>query len=197
MKTILFTVVWVVIAYSFVHADVVVPSERVTNHVTIRAQATSQSPEVGQLGLGQQLPFVQSVSRWYEVQLANTQTGFVPKSWTRRVDVTPPGALPARQPDELRIHFLNTGAGTCTVVECPGAGAPPMVIDCGSKGLGPNDLDEAAGSAEIQRILGLHPSTRPNLVVSHSDSDHLNYLEDALTGTQLDHIWLGVANQIQ
>lgn len=196
MRSLLVALFMVIFFPHFALGDVVVPSERVTNHVTIRAQASSLSQKIGQLRVGDAFTFVQSVPRWHEIQLPNsTQTGFVPKSWTRRVEVaipeTDPMALPSRQQDELRIHYLPMGAGTCTVVECPGANAPPMIIDCGSKGKGSKGLKKEAATKEIQRILALHPGTRPNLVLSHSDKDHVNYLATALENVSLGHVWQG------
>ena len=43
--------------------------------------------------------------------------------WTK---VTP--ALAPKAEDELRIHHLNFGTGSCGVVQCPGANAPPMIV---------------------------------------------------------------------
>ena len=44
-------------------ADRVTPSDRVTNHVTIRAAATSNSADLGSLSPGETLPFVGNVPR--------------------------------------------------------------------------------------------------------------------------------------
>ncbi len=108
---------------------------------------------------------------------------------------TPPGALPARQVSELRNHYLPVGAGTCTVVECPGANAPPMIIDCGSFGAstrGPTDMDEATAATAVKGILGNH-SVQPNLVLSHGDKDHYGYLDSILDTVQVAHVWQGGA----
>src|SRR5918994_2953547 len=93
--------------------ETVVPSDRVTTFVHIRSAPSASSDERGRLEIGESLPLVQSVPRWYEVRLPDGSTGFVSKAWTT---VTHP--LTARAEDELRIHFLNIGTGTCTVVEC-------------------------------------------------------------------------------
>lgn len=97
----------------------VVPSERVTTFVHLRAEPRADSAERGRLQIGQSLPLVGSAPRWYEVQLPDSTTGFISKAWTRVTH-----GLRTRQQDELRIHVLNIGTGTCTVVECPGANAP-------------------------------------------------------------------------
>ena len=125
MRVALFSVLAGLLALP-VFAERVVPSDRVTSGVTIRAEATTNSARLGTLRVGEELPFVRNVPRWREVRLSRTQTGFVSKSWTwvePDAVLTPAaaGALPARDVDELRIHFLPIGAGTCTVIECPGA----------------------------------------------------------------------------
>ena len=79
--------------------DLVTPSDRVNTHVNIRSAAADNASEIGHLEIGEALPLIGSVPRWYEVQLSGGQTGFVSKSWT-----TISRALVARQQDELRIH---------------------------------------------------------------------------------------------
>src|SRR5688500_10545955 len=106
--------------------DAVTPSDRVRTHVNVRATAAEDGAVVGQLNIGQALTLVASVPRWHQVQLAGGQTGFASKSWT-----TISRALLPREANELRIHFLNTGEGSCAVVECPGSNARPMIVDCG------------------------------------------------------------------
>jgi hypothetical protein len=77
----------------------VVPSERVTTFVHIRAEPSGTSAERGRLEIGQSLPVVRSVPRWYEDQLPDSSTGFVSKAWTRVTH-----GLATRAEDELRIH---------------------------------------------------------------------------------------------
>jgi len=62
--------------------DLVTPSDRVSSHVNIRAEADEDAPEIGQLEIGQALPLVGSAPRFYQVQLPAGQTGFVSKSFT-------------------------------------------------------------------------------------------------------------------
>jgi competence protein ComEC len=174
-------------------ADVVVPSERVTNSVTIRAGESSNTDPIGSFSPGERLPWVQDRGRWRQVRMNANQTGWVSKSWTRRLpDTQPPdGTLPPREQDELRIHYLPVGAGTCTVVECPGPNASPMIIDCGAiGGRGPDDLDGDATVAAVNAILSNHSSS-PNLVLSHADEDHYAYVDELLDQVQMSHIWLG------
>ncbi len=98
--------------------------------------------------------------------------------------------LAPRSEDELRIHYMNVGAGTCTVVECPGANAPPMIIDCGSIGRSSDDLTKDEAGDYIAEVLDLH-ATQPNVVISHPHKDHYAWIADVLNDVQTQNIWLG------
>ena len=90
--------------------------------------------------------------------------------------------------DELRIQFLNIGTDTCTVVECPGTSAPPMIVDCGSLGSTDNGLTENEAATYVQNVLS--PTTvRPNVVISHADRGPLPIHRRA--GDDADNIWQG------
>ena len=97
--------------------------------------------------------------------------------------------VPPRLKNELRIHFLNVGAGTCTVVECPDD-APPLIVDCGSKSQEKTDLSEEAAAEYVRALLTRNPQS-PNIVLSHADVDHYNYIPGMLAGIRPQHIWLG------
>ncbi len=175
-------------------ADTVVPSERVKNSVSIRSEPTSKSDFLGKLQLGESLTWVGSQGRWRQVQFDSDTTGWVSKSWTIRLKETAQTdpALTARKLDELRIHYLSIGSGSCTVVECPGENASPMIIDCGSLSgtRGANALDEVQAASAINEILSNH-SARPNLALSHADVDHYNYVGSILDHLKFKNIWLG------
>ena len=98
--------------------------------------------------------------------------------------------LAPRAQDELRIHYMNVGAGTCTVVECPGLDAPPMIIDCGSIGASSQDMTKDQAGKYIAKVLEPH-SARPNLVISHPHKDHYAWIADVLKNVQTQNIWLG------
>lgn len=171
-------------------AERVTPTDRVRNSVTIREGPSSQSAEVGRLRPGDSLEFVRNVPRYRELIRTNGEHGFVSKSFTRVIRDAAAGLAP-RQDDELRVHFLNIGAGTCTVVECPGANDPrPLVIDCGSLGGTSNDMSESEATAYIREILEASGAP-PNLVLSHADRDHYGWIATVLEDVQMGHIWQG------
>src|SRR5881296_1682040 len=96
--------------------------------------------------------------------------------------------LPQRQPNQLRIHFLNVGAGSCAIVECPGA--PPMIVDCGSSGGSNDDLTAEDAADYIGKLLRQNQS-RPNVVLSHPDRDHYSYIASSLGKIPVGNIWEG------
>src|SRR5688572_23508193 len=62
--------------------DLVTPSDRVTSFVNIRATPAEDGVDLGDLNIGEALPLLGDVPRWYQVQLPGGGTGFVSKSWT-------------------------------------------------------------------------------------------------------------------
>ncbi len=173
-----FLLVVLLLVPSVAIGDVVVPSDRVTSRVVVREDTSAASDNIGSLRPGEQLEYLGSVPRWHQVRLPDGRPGFVSKSWTRVVR------------DELRIHFLNVGAGTCTVVECPGQNSPPIIIDCGSRGVTATDLDRDEARAYVQGILNQHTAA-PNVVLSHGDRDHYGWIPHVLQGVQVQNIWQG------
>ena len=65
-----------------VHADVVVPAEKVENSVNIRLEPDAASDVVGKLKKGESLPHVSSDSGWHEVQLEGDATGYISADWS-------------------------------------------------------------------------------------------------------------------
>jgi competence protein ComEC len=165
--------------------DRVVPSDRVTSFVFIRTEPDSASAERGRLHVGESIPLIGSIPRWYEVQLPDGTTGFMSKAWTRVAH-----ALTTRQEDELRIHFLNIGAGNCAIVECPGPNAPTIIADCGTLEGASTDMTPADVLTYVQNLLST-TSVRPQIVISHAHRDHYSFIPTVLASTQADQIWQG------
>lgn len=94
--------------------------------------------------------------------------------------------------NEIEIHMLPVGGGMCQVVNCPGNNNPaPLLIDCGASAgsLGANDLSKADAVARTQALLGGRVTT---VVLSHSDSDHNNYIPDVFPNVnQVGTLWVG------
>ncbi len=93
--------------------------------------------------------------------------------------------------DELVIHVLNIGAGSCQIVQCPHSHRV-IVMDCGSSDASDDDL---AGERIVNyaRNNGLfsHPETEILVAISHPDHDHTNKIPLLLEGHAVQSIWLG------
>ncbi|MFO1344703.1 MAG: SH3 domain-containing protein [Rhodocyclaceae bacterium] len=173
-------------------AELVTPSERVRQDVDVRTMPSVQGNSIARLRPGETATLLERVPYWYKVRLTDGREGFVSKSWSTVLPDAPgPAALAAKQTDELRIHFFNTGAGTCTMVECPGNGTRPIVVDCGSfpGSRDQNALSDADVKARFQEILSRYPA--PDVVLSHGDLDHFNLIPVVLEGVTVNEIWQG------
>ena len=175
------------LSVSIADADLVVPSERVVQFVDVRIEPQTGAASITQLRVGQSATLIESVPFWYQVELPSGQKGFVSKAWTRVVQVLAPKA-----PEDLRVHFLNVGPGTCTVVECPGTEKSVMIIDCGSHWQFKTKTGQTAEQMK-EKIIPMvsNPATRPTLILSHGDFDHYTYLPTVFDEIQMGHIWQG------
>lgn len=77
-------------------AEVVTPSDRVTTRLNVRDGPSTTTGIVGKLQPGEEALFLESVPRWYKIQLEDGQEGFVSKSWSVKLD---------SQPDEQYIRL--------------------------------------------------------------------------------------------
>lgn len=93
----------------------------------------------------------------------------------------------AARPDLLRVHFLNIGAGSCHVIECPGS-RDVIVYDCGQMSPTANDMTPQQVSNYVRTVVG---TDQPVVVLSHADADHVNLIPQVMTGLTPQSIWLG------
>ena len=79
--------------------------------------------------------------------------------------------------DQLHIYALPVGQGDCTVIQCPRAANDPVkgtvsIIDAGSSkmiGINRDDIVDFLARTELQFV-----------VITHSDKDHINYMDTIL-----------------
>jgi len=64
-------------------ADVVVPVETVKQFVNIRAESDAESDIIGRLYQGDNMPLVQSVEGWHEIEIEADFNGFISADWTK------------------------------------------------------------------------------------------------------------------
>ena len=168
----------------------VVPNHLIYSKLRVREHWSTQNPTVGWIEIDEHATLLESIPRWRKVRLDNGRVGFVSKSYSKVINTKP---LQPRQLNELRIHHLPIGAGTCTLIECPGANTSPIMMDCGSFGSqyrSETDMTLTEATDYVERILSSYPQP-PILVISHADKDHYGWTDDVLGTRDLKQIWLG------
>jgi len=170
------------------NADMVMPSDRVQEGISIRGGPSSQSQYLGQLNVGEQLEYRSSVPYWYEVRLANGQPAFVSKAWS----IIVPDAAPPAATATYSIDAIDVGTGLAILVQ----GSDFTVLYDG----GSND-DLARGSNN--RLLAYLAAAYPNLthidhlILSHPHRDHVELLPDVISHYDIGDIWdSGAVNDI-
>ena len=144
------------------YADVVMPNDRVTNAVNIRA--TPSGDTVGKLRPGEHLEYLDSVPRWHKVRLPNDSEGFVSKAWT----VVAPNPVDVSLASPFAIHFVDVGTGDATIIDM---GDKEIIIDGG---------DSIRVLSEYIKRTGIIDGAIELVVVTHGDTDHWNGLRRAL-----------------
>ena len=174
------------LSWSQAQADSVIMADHARYPVNVRENPSRSSTRIDRLRRGDEAELIRNLNRWREVRLEDGRTGFVSRRWTSVVR-----NLPERKTDEMRIHFLSVGAGTCTVVECPGSNANPLVYDCGSNdGRGGLALSETETKRKIASILDQH-AAKPDIIASHGDRDHYSLMARVLDDIQARSVWMG------
>ena len=144
--------------------------------------------EVGRLTGRETLPWSRSIPWYYEVKRSDTAVGYIRKGYAKRLESTSPSS------DDMRVHFLHTGAGSCALVECPSS-QEVMMIDCGSWA---GDVDtnfhrtESEMEFRVKELLGANATGRPmNVVLSHGDFDHYSHMNTVLCDFTVSNLFLG------
>jgi competence protein ComEC len=90
-------------------------------------------------------------------------------------------------PDNLRVHFIPVGAGSCQIIECPGSD-DVIVNDCGQLGKSPNSWDLDDIQSYVASVVG---SDQPAVVVSHADFDHYAYIPSLIDPSSTEVVLFG------
>lgn len=108
-------------------------------------------------------------------------------------DVNAHPVITDKKINELRIHHLPVGHGTCTLVECPGKNAANMLIDCGSEKASRTTRDFEAREVKqyIEDNLPGFFDTPLDVMISHAHPDHFNYIGIVLDKVIANVVWLG------
>jgi competence protein ComEC len=166
-------------AASAAAAPTVHPSERVVNWVNVRQNPGIESPIIGRLRPGESAELIDTVPGWYQVRLANGQTGFVSRGWVQAVEQAAAPAGPT-----YHLYLIDVGTGLSVLVDGPGFA---ILYDAGS-----ND-DTALGPRN--RVLAYIRHVRPDLtrldhvILSHPHQDHVALFPDVLTTYEIGNAW--------
>lgn len=157
-----------------VTADTVIPSDRISTSLKVRADSSASSETVGRLYKGDSAQYLDSVPHWYHVRLSNGVEGYVHKSWSERL---------SSSQGSLQIHFIDVGQGDATLVQCPNGES--ILVDSGSSSGG--NVDQVRDY--IMEVLDQHERRINTLVITHPDSDHYNYIPDVTNGVHIDRLF--------
>lgn len=112
-----------------------------------------------------------------------------PLDRTEQFDWTATGWLEPKLDEEMRVHFLPIGAGSCQIVECPGPGAIPMIVDCGK---GHRETRAPMAVEDVQAyVSSVLVGREAKVVVSHADFDHYRYIPSIINAESVHSLWLG------
>lgn len=102
-RPVLLLVLALLLPAGLVHADQVMPSDRVQTGVVVRAAPEAGSSRLGKLRPGEVADWIESVKGWHRVRLADQRVGFVSAAWTRVL----PGSERALDPGRLPFGHKN------------------------------------------------------------------------------------------
>ena len=86
---------------------------------------------------------------------------------------------------ELNVHFVDIGQGDFIIIQLPDG--KNMLIDAGSDAKG--NREEPQKDTVINKINELKIKTFDYLMLTHTDSDHVDYLDDVLTTYKVLNIY--------
>jgi beta-lactamase superfamily II metal-dependent hydrolase len=91
--------------------------------------------------------------------------------------------------NDIRVHSLNVGAGSCHIIECPGNTAP-ILYDCGRTTRSDPDMTDAEVISYVRNVLEKYEAP-PIVIVSHGDADHYRYVPAIMNGRLASTVWYG------
>ncbi|MDO3388148.1 hypothetical protein QWI17_20045 [Gilvimarinus sp. SDUM040013] len=103
------------------------------------------------------------------------------------------GVIDDKRDDQIRIHFLNSGAGSCQLIECADSKSV-LMFDCGSS----SSVGAMSKVQVADYIRDIVKNKEVRFAVSHPDIDHYNYLpyvfdKKKVTNTSFQSLVLGLS----
>lgn len=159
-------------------AEVVVPSDRVENFVTVRAQPSGIAAVKGRLRFGESLEFISSIPYWYEVRWIDNSVGYVSKAFT---EIRPD---PPAEPAAFTIDVFDVATGLAILMRGEDFA---LLFDGGSN----DDLARGADNRLLAYLNQYHADlvTIDHLILSHPHRDHVELLADVVSNYQIRHVW--------
>ena len=164
-------------------AEQVTPDDRVKSRVVIRQSATTASPKISELKIGQSVELISEQSDWYEIRLQDGTTGFVSKAWTNTTEIGVPEAATVPSPS-FKVHVIDIGTGLSVFIE---GSDFSMLYDGGSQ----DDLAKGPDNRIIAYLKAIKPNlqTIDHLVLSHPHKDHVELLPDVFDKFIIKNVW--------
>lgn len=94
----------------------------------------------------------------------------------------------ARGDGELLVHMINVGQGDCIYIQFPDG--DDMVIDAGSTSKPKNDDDFSLDTVLDYLKDYIKDGTIEHLMLTHTDEDHISYLDDIIDEYQVENIYM-------
>ncbi|MXO58558.1 MBL fold metallo-hydrolase [Altererythrobacter salegens] len=163
-------------------AEEVVPSDRVTTGVHVRAEPTSHSTSLAILRPGNIAEVIGDVPGWYQVRLSDGEVGFVSKSWTIVLEGQSDAAL--LNGNGYLVHVIDVGTGLAVFVEGKDFA---LLYDAGSQ----DDLQSGDDNRVIAYIRAVHPDLQriDHVILSHPHKDHLELMPEVFADYQIGDVW--------
>ncbi len=99
-----------------------------------------------------------------------------PDYWNKFIDLFNPPSVEGNPDGDLAVHFLDVGQGDCIIIELPDG--KNAIIDAG--GDAKNTTNEKCEDRIISNINELKIKTFDYMILTHTDADHVDYMDTVL-----------------
>lgn len=108
-----------------------------------------------------------------------------PAEWNKFIAMFQPAQVQGNPDGDLAVHFLDVGQGDCIIVQLPDG--KNMIIDAG--GDADNTTKEKCETRILSNIDDLKIKTFDYMLLTHTDSDHVDYMDSVLQKYEVKNIY--------